>query len=254
MVRRFLFLFSLAAYFVHFSQAAALGPQCFSYESFAHDPFAAPPAFNAALQNYPYGTIQNRGAALFAALAGVAAAPAPIAFVSMSFGNGPLGAPWQHAMLHVNALTIREAAQVVLNRRQIQGIPVRFQNIAAVIATAALPVGVAAAPPVIAALRSGGYLMPLAAILHRLRMGLVPGLFAAAPMVLPPDYIVLHIHLEKRVSKNLKELSYNSLTNPPVIPAGGYATIKNMIDAPFAGLAPAPHSATIVSSEHLQND
>jgi hypothetical protein len=105
------------------------------------------------------------------------------------------------------------------------------------------------------ALRSGGYLTPFATTLYRLRNNLMPPNFVNAgfPAGQMADCVIIQIHDPRRVSKNIKELSFNSILNPALPGMVPYVSVKDMIDAQFIGVgAPTPHCGTIVSSDFLQ--
>jgi hypothetical protein len=134
------------------------------------------------------------------------------------------------------------------------GIPIEFNapHLLVMIAAGA-PLGPGEVAQVQRALRRGGYLTPLAAAIYRLRR-LVP-----FPNVAAIDGggvangVVMHFHLPIRVSKNVRELSINSLQNPAIAGFPPYLSIKDSIDNQFVALGlPRPHSATIVSSDILQ--
>jgi hypothetical protein len=150
--------------------------------------------------------------------------------------------------------------------RQTLGIRVEFQHPVA-IAAVALGMAPAAAAPLAGmlpaaflvylnrALGGGGYLSPQAAALYRIRHNLLqPNFTAMVGVVTPPDCVVIHFHNNVRLSKNLKELTHNSVRAPGV---GGavYLSIKDMIDIQFAAAGlPAPSGATVVSADFLQPD
>jgi hypothetical protein len=232
------------AFFSHPSFCFAAAP-LFSYETFAHGgALAAPPAFNAALQNYVYGITQARAVALGAIGAEISAQ------------NGPLGAPWAHqnAGAIMAPLPLALAAQMVLNR-QLLGIPVVFQHPAAIASTAAglpLPPGIPA-NYVQNALAGGGYLMPLLGAIHNLQNAGLAGLIAPILAAGDQRHFILHLHLPTRISKNVKELAYNSLPGPLGGVGGLYITLKQLIDNTYAaaGGLPPPDSATILSSDNI---
>ena len=241
----------------------AMGAARFNYEITEHEDLG-PPALNQSLLNYGYLEITGRHAAIPALAPGAY----PLGLSLMSHGLPPI--PWQHGVMALagGPLTIQEACQMA-DTRQALGITVEFRHPLA-IAAIALGLGVPAAAPLAGmapaafavyldhALRGGGYFAPQATSLYRLRHNvpqpnfvwlMLPGGGAAAS-----NCVIIHFHNITRISKNLKELSYNSRLAPGV---GGlaYLSIKDMIDNQFAvfGL-PAPSSATVVSAGFLQAD
>lgn len=236
--------------------AYAAGAACFNYETFAH-PVPPPMGANQALIDYMYGTIQARSAAIPALAVGVHQIG-----VSLKSGVVP---PWNHNVFPLvgGALTLQEASLMARDRQNI-GINIRFQqpNIIFLLA-AGLPVPMVAAMlgiPVAAvanyansALNRGGYLTPLSTAIYRLRHNLIPPNFVAVPPGMIADRVILQIHIPVRASKNLKELSVNSILAPALPGMAPYVSVKDMIDVQFAVLGiPPPHSATIVSSDSLQ--
>lgn len=106
------------------------------------------------------------------------------------------------------------------------------------------------------ALTGGGYYSNEAAAIYRIRNGPMEPNFIFLALqngeVVPANFVVVHFHLEKRVSKNLKELSYNCRLAPGV---GDhvYVSLKDMINAQFlANDSPAPLSSTVTSAGRLQ--
>jgi len=242
---------------------AAVGPQSFNCEIYEHQNPVAP-VLHQAFINYGPLEIIGRHAAIPALAPGVY----PLGVSLMSHGMPPL--PWQHGVVALagGPLTIQEACQMA-DTRQTLGINVKFRHPLAITAMA-LGLGVPAAAPLAGmapaafalylnnALRGGGYLAPQATSIYRLRHNMpqpnflllvLPGGGAA-----PANCVIIHFHNTVRISKNLKELSYNSLLAPGV---GGlaYLSIKDMIDNQFLAIGlPAPSSATVVSADFLQPD
>lgn len=243
--------------FLSFQIVYAAGTACFNYEAFAH-PAPPPVGANQALVDYVYGAIQARSAAIPALAVGAHQ-------IGVGLKSG-VALPWNHNVFPLvgGALTLQEASLMARDRQNI-GITIRFQqpNIIFLLA-AGLPVPVVAAMlgiPVATvatyanrALNGGGYLTSLSTAIHRLRHNLVPPNFVAVP---PPgmiaDRVILQVHIPVRASKNLKELSVNSIPAPALPGMAPYVSVKDMIDVQFAVLGiPTPHSATIVSSDFLQ--
>jgi hypothetical protein len=229
----------------------AAGPACFNYETYEHQGPAA--GTNRALLNYDHALIALRNAAI--------APLAPGAYqIQVSKRRVLAGGLWVHALhaLGGGPLNYQEAAFMTLERQLGTGIPVVFAFPAEIAAIAAgFPIPAVAAffgwgVPVLTqylnrSLGGGGYRnVVLAAALFRLRHNIPApnyiniGGFSA-------DTVLIHIHDPNRVSKNVKDLSYNSLNIP------AYFTIKDTIDDVynFLGIAP-PHSATVLSSNFLQ--
>lgn len=109
----------------------------------------------------------------------------------------------------------------------------------------------------------GGYEAPLAIAIYRLRTNPHPNFIFLAGGMASPDRIIIHFHNNDiRVSKNMKELSYNSalkaplgILPPPGVLPNSYSSIKSIINAQFAALAlPFPDSATVVTSDELQTE
>ena len=240
---------------------AAVGPQCFNFETYDHQN-PGPPLLNQALVNYGHVEITGNNAIIPVLGAGVYP-------LGISLMENVVPIPWQHGVggLAGGPLNIQEACQMA-DDRQVLGIDVNFRHMASV-AAVALGVPVAAAAPagmggaafanyLNNALRGGGYLAHQATAIYRLRHNvpqpnfvwlMLPGGGAA-----PANCVVLHFHNTMRISKNLKELSHNSLLAPGL---GGvvYVSIKDMIDNQFAFFGmPSPFSATVVSADFLQPD
>ena len=100
------------------------------------------------------------------------------------------------------------------------------------------------------ALRGGGYLTPLAALVYNITQPLIGLNFSlCGEEVQFAREVVLHIRLLKRVSKNVKELSHHSIYNANV------HTLKRIIDDQYAFcLRGPPHSCTVLSYDELQQD
>jgi hypothetical protein len=244
-----------------YQSAFAAGAPCLNYETFKH-PTLPVPAFNQALVNYNYAIIQAQNAVIPPLAVG-----AHQLGISLMRQGGPAVIPWQHVVFPVGvALNLQEASLMAFDRQTI-GITVRFQQPTIImLLSAGMPIpgagGIAAflgiAPVNVTAyanhaLRSGGYLTPLATTLYRLRNIFPPPNFAVliGPGAPIADCVIIHIHDPRRVSKNIKELSFNSILNPALPGILPYFSIKDMIDVQF--LPPnTPHSGTIVSSDFLQ--
>lgn len=232
----------------------AAGPACFNYEMHEHQNLA-PAGLNRALVNYPHGLVVARNAVIPALGPGALQVE-----VSLSRQLGAV-IPWQHAPIALGAgLNLQEGCQMAIDRQHI-GITVDFQHpLLIALVAAGFPVGAAAAflgiPPgyLQTALARGGYLNPLAASIYRFRHNFPPPnfVFLMAPMPANADTVMIQIHDLRRVSKNVKELSYNAILNPG-LPGLPYISIKDMIDGQFALLGlPVPHSGTIISADFLQ--
>lgn len=229
----------------------AAGPVCFNYETYGHQGAAA--GANNALLNYGHAIIAARNL-IIPALAPGALQP------QISLFSVFAGGPWDHTLIpNLGAgLTYQEACMMVLERQGI-GIIVRFEHPASIQSVAlGNPLAVAAAGFVggVAgltqyldrALGGGGYRPTILAVaLYRLRHTIPYPNFVALPVGVA-DTVLVHFHNQIRTSKNVKELSYNSILN-----IVGYHSIKDIIDAIYnvIGLAP-PHSATVLSSDNLQ--
>lgn len=239
---------------------AAVGPQCFNYE--AHDHRNLVPVLNQSLVNYDHLEINARHAAIPV----LAAPPHSVGISLMHHGLPPI--LWQHGVFALvgGPLNWQQACQMAMNRRAL-GIRVKFQHPAA-IAAVALGIPPAAAAPLAGmapaaflvylnqALGGGGYLTPQASALYRIRHNLPAPNFMLIPggAGVFANCVIIHFHGAMRVSKNLKELSYNARPAPAV---GGlaYLSIKDRINIQFAAAGlPAPSSATIVSADFLQAD
>jgi len=246
--------------FLLFQNLHAAGQHGFSCEVYEHQN-PGPLVLNQAFIEYGPLEIKGRHAAVPALAAGVY----PLGISLMSYGLPPI--LWQHGVLGLagGPLNIQEACRMAFDRQTL-GIDVNFRHMAAVGAVAmGLPLPAAAAfaglaPAAFAnylnkALRGGGYVNHQATAIYRLRHNAPPPNFLAlGGGVGPANCVVIHFHNTTRVSKNLKELSHNSLAAPGV---GGavYVSIKDMIDHQFAVLGlPAPSSTTVVSADFLQPD
>lgn len=232
----------------------AAGPACFNYETYEHQGGAAPGA-NRALVTYDHAQIAARDAAI--------PPLAPGAYqmgVSKRRWLGVAPTAWEHNVfvLAGGPLNYQEACLMVLERQGI-GITVNFQHpniINAIAAGFPLPVvaaffgmGVPALTQYLNhALGGGGYRSTLlATALYRLRHNVPPN-FIILAVGGNADTVLVHIHEPRRVSKNGKELSYNSIPN-----MAAYFSIKDIIDAPFNGLGIAtPDSSTVLSANLLQ--
>lgn len=234
----------------------AAGPACFSYETYEHQGPAA--GANNALLNYGHATIFARNVLIPPLAAGALQ-------LQVSLRDTAAGGVWDHTIIpHLGAgLTYAQACMMVLERQGL-GIRVKFRHPAG-IQTIALG-GTMAAAAVAAAvtgfiggaaafqqyldrsLKGGGYRpTALAVALYHFRNNIPYPNFIALPVGVA-DTVLIHFHNQIRVSKNLKELSYNSNLGIP-----GYFSIKDIIDAAYnaAGLLP-PHSATVSSFDNLQ--
>ncbi len=229
----------------------AAGPACFNYETYEHQGPAA--GANNALLNYDHAMIAVRNIAI-PVLAPGALQP------QISLFDVVAGGPWDHTISPNlgGGLTYQEACMMALERQGI-GITVRFQHFASIQAIALgtpLPMVAMGFPGGLVgltqyldnALGGGGYRPTVLAVaLYRLRNNLPYPNFVALPMGLA-DTVLIHFHSQIRVSKNVKELSYNSILN-----IAGYHSIKDIIDAIYNVIGlPPPHSATVLSSDNLQ--
>ncbi|MBW8309338.1 MAG: hypothetical protein K0M45_06855 [Candidatus Paracaedibacteraceae bacterium] len=236
------------------NELQAAGPVCLNYEIYEHQNLvpAAPP--NRALANYNHALIIIRNLAI--------PALAPAAFqlgVSKIRVLGAMPTAWQNGLIALGvALNYQEACLMAQERQNI-GIDVRFQHpneIAAIAAGFGIPAVAAAFGWTVPnltrylnrSLGGGGYRSTLlATALYRLRHNPPPNfinLLAGGSA----DTIMIHIHEPRRVSKNAKELSYNSILNTP-----GYFSLKDEIDGQFNFLLlPVPDSGTILVADQLQ--
>jgi hypothetical protein len=239
----FAFLFFIL---LSFSNPAlyAVGDPCFSFEVFQHRGVAVPvpvAVVNNALVNYPYINMLANHQAL-------RIAPVPIQVNLGRFIGAPIpwvGVPFAGPPFPLNLANIN----AVIARRLAHGVQISPQLIA--------ELGVANGLGVITgqlhrSLTAGGYFTEMAEIINMLTLGVFPpGTILGTPIpAFIPDSIIIHIAIPQRVSKNLKELSHSSLATAP-----GGLTLKDKIDEPYLALGglPIPDSATIVSSDHLQN-
>lgn len=238
---------------------AAVGPQCFNCEVYEHSPPPPLPILNQSLLNYTPLEIRVRHAAIPVLAAGAY----QLGISLMNHGLPPT--PWNHAVFGLGGpLNLQEACQMVVDREAL-GIQVNFQHPLAIaaIAAGAAPAAAAAivgmAPALFnaylnRALGGGGYSTPQAVAIYRLRHNIPQPNFLLLPVggaAAHANCVIIHFHNVMRVSKNLKELSYNSL----VAPAVGYVSIKDMINNQFIALGlPVPSSATVISADALQPD
>ena len=229
----------------------AAGPLCFNYETYEHQGPAA--GTNQALLNYNHALIALRNAAI--------PALAPGAYqLQISKSRVAAGVPWAHAIHPIpgGPLTYQEAAFMTIERQLGTGILVVFRHPPEIAAIAAgFPIGAVAfafgwtVPNLTRylnrSLSGGGYRNTvLAAALFRFRHNIpLPNYINLGGH--PADEVLIHIHDPHRVSKNVKDLSYNSLNIP------AYFTIKDTIDDMYIFLGiPVPHSATVLSANSLQ--
>lgn len=247
MFKKFIFaqLITLCA-----QNAFAMGPACFTYEAYEHQGALA--GANNALLNYTYALISARNGII-----------PPLAIgglqIQVSLLNAGAAGPWNHNIaLLGGGLTHQEACMIALERQGI-GIRTRFQHPLRIqaVATGSTLLGASVGFPgglagftlyLNRALGGGGYRPTvLAAALYRLRNNVPYPNFVALPVGLA-DTVLIHIHNQVRVSKNAKELSYNSILNNPA-----YHSLKDIIDAHYNALGlPPPDSATVLSSDNLQ--
>lgn len=230
----------------------AAGPPCFNYESSEHD--GPPPGTNRALLNYNHALTAAQNMAI------PVLAPGAYQLGVSKIRLLMMATPWQHGVFGLagGGLNLLEACLMVVEREGI-GITVNFQHrwvIDAIIAGfplaaigAAFPGGPAAMMQYLnRALVGGGYRpVLLATTLYRMRHNGPPNFIGLAAGG-AADTVLVHTHEPRRVSKNGKELSYNSIQNIPA-----YYTLKNIIDVQyFLYGQPPPHSATILSADFLQ--
>ncbi len=247
--------------FLMVQQLCAAGPAAFNYEMHEHQNLM-PAGLNRALVNYPHGVIVARNGAI-PALGGGAHSVG----ISLMNALGPVPMAWQHAIQPLGGvLTLQEACQMAIDRESL-GIRVEFQDHNAVAFTAAFGIPAAAGMLGIPALNltaylqralgGGGYLTPIATAIYRLRNNFPAPNFTAMAGMVPgnADTVMIHFHDTRRISKNIKELSYNSILNPAVLGMPPYISLKDMIDAQYAFLGlPVPDSATTISADMLQLD
>lgn len=222
----------------------AAGAACFNYETHEHQPPVAAMGANQALTHYDYGLIANRNGVI-----PILSLVPGVLQIGLSLEN--TAAPgWNHALLAAGPLlNIQEACFMAIRRESI-GITLDFQDLAAIIAVAN---GGAVTPYVRKALVGGGYFRnPLAAAIYRLTF--MPPNFLNPLLPFIPDELILHFHIQKRVSKNLKELSFNATINPTFPGFSIYQSIKDTINLQYAPLGVSPYSATIVSADQLQTE
>lgn len=244
-------IYKIILSFLLYSQNICLaGQACFNYEVQEHQNLAQP-VFNQALLHYTYPLIAARNG-IIPALDGAGNHTIQISQLR------PLG-EWQHNLTNLGiGLTLQEGCQIALDREDI-GIIVNFEhpNVINLVAAGnnpaaiAILTGVNVANYLPRALNNGGYLNPLAAVIYRIRTNLPQVNFIGNPVQVV-DAVILHIHLPRRVSKNMKELSFNSILNPGA-PGNVYMSIKNIINQQFTiQLLPVPHSGTVVSFDTIQ--
>ncbi|AIK96398.1 hypothetical protein ID47_06090 [Candidatus Paracaedibacter acanthamoebae] len=258
-ISRLVFLF---IGFLMVQQLFAAGPVCFNYEMHEHQNLM-PVGLNRALANYPHGTIVARNGIIPALGIGGAHSVG----ISLMNALGPLPMAWQHAVpILGGALTLQEACQMAIDRESL-GIRVEFQEPLALAFTAAggipfaagilgIPVGNLIAY-LHRALGGGGYLTPIATGIYRLRHNFPPPNYLLLAGMIPAiaDTVMIHFHDVRRISKNIKELSYNSILNPAIPGMPPYISLKDMIDAQYAVLGlPIPDSGTTISADMLQLD
>ena len=178
--------------------------------------------------------------------------PTPISVQLGAGFPGPIvwGAPVACPLI-VSPLNIQQASFVVF-KRWLLGIPLNFANPFLIMATA---LGVLPPPAQIPyiqhALRGGGYLSDTACVLYNLINHIIyfPAILGPVNGAWPEE-IILQVANVSRVSKNLRELSYNTLLlGSPV-----YDTIRENILWFYNLLLPGqiPQSVTIISADHLQ--
>ena len=232
-----------------------MGPDCFTFERFAHRPV---PAFlNRSM--ILYGNMRN-----FARHEALVALSHDFDYTfSIDLLRGALPPiPWvgQVAVAGPPVLALRELCFAVIERQAL-GIRTTFRHPYAIlwlglgcpldIVPGALFGGMVFAQRVAYLSRAlATYRLPLLGLMYRLRHTIPQPNFVTIPGGgnIPANTVMVHIRTPERRSVNVKELSHNSL---PAVP--GYLTIKGMIDNQYAlfGLPP-PHSATTISSDRLQ--
>ena len=150
-------------------------------------------------------------------------------------------------------LTVQEAAMMA-EKREFLGIKVKFADADGIhLLATGQPVALPRQNRLIRALKNGGYRTPTASSIYHMRKFLLspncilrnyPG-----QGLLASDILIIHIFNRRRVSKDVKELSYNSLVNIHPL----YETFKDVINNIHqAALLPSPESLNIISASHLQ--
>jgi len=185
----------------------------------------------------------------------------------------PLPLGWaQDTVLEVpDTLTVVQASTMALARSQM-GIKLKFMHFDDIVSLAiGRPVNQQQENRASAALRKGGYFCETAAALHyfklsgRLQTNCL-GVQTLTGRNFRPDSFILHISTNTRVSKNRKELSYNSLINVPrrqsrrqqrlQIPIIPYFPIRRILTHAYKMRYPEAHDPeiiSIVSALNLQN-
>ena len=171
---------------------------------------------------------------------------------------GPLPLNWgQHDIHNIPlTLTLRQAAQMSQDRR-VLGLTTHFQRLSVIQSLAAgNPVPHNHVNYAFRALRSSGYFSRSASAIHNLRTtGLllnncIDGI-DVNNVGFETDSLIIHVCNERRESKNVKELSYNSLLDH----SPNYRTLKDIINDAYqvVGLDP-PESVSIISASTLQEE
>ncbi len=231
--------------------AIIVGPQCPNHEVFTHiNPGL--PAINQALNHYTYGSLSDMHGML-----PILNALAPSIGISLAISGTYAPIAW-HQVLHPLAggpLTLNETCRIAAHRQLRLGFNVRFRHphlIQMIAAGGAIPPGLNAY--VNRALYGGGYFNPMAVALYKLIRVMPVPVFTVIPgMANRPDCVAIQFKTDVRISKNMKELSYNSLLQPAIPGALPYMSIKAIINNQYAFLGlPNPSSITVVSSDNLQ--
>ena len=184
------------------------------------------------------------------------ALPTPIAVNLAAPAGGPLVWAGNVPCALVNApLNLQQACNLVLHRSMLGAIPVKFRHPNAIIAAAlGMPLPVIPGGAMIylqRALEGGGYMNYAACALYNIVFNQIylPAIMGLAGGAVPTNILLTIANLQ-RVSKNVRELSYNILIqfNP------FYQSVRDWILNLYMLLFPAiiPQSTTIISASHLQ--
>lgn len=261
------FLIKFIVIFLLIKNAYAINAPCFNYEKFDHlnltfanlnqpPPAVQPPIpFNQATANYNYAIIFPRNTAIPPLGPNM---QNQIGISMMRRDDPPI--LWSHALIQVGGnLTLQQACMMALTRPQI-GITTTFQNPAIIVFLSGMPQGAPLPQNFVnyatQALRNGGYLSPLSAAIFNFRNIIAPpnlSVLQGPGGAHLADWVILHFHIPTRVSKNIKELSVNSILDPALPNMPPYRSIKNIINAQYVGNLP-PQSGTVISSDLLQGN